>query len=76
MSVFHHQQINKKLLTTPFTDPILIPGPIDLGILQSLRTIALSFTIATADNVIFPMCSNPTREHRNPTQLDRLHPGK
>jgi hypothetical protein len=73
MSVFHHQQINKKLLTTPFTDPILIPGPIDLGILQSLRTIALSFTITTADNVVFPMCiCGLFKPPTSPTQLENI----
>jgi hypothetical protein len=60
-------------LTTPFTDPILIPGPIDLGILQSLRTIALSFTIATADNVIFPMgICGLLKPPTSPTQLENI----
>ena len=89
MFVFYHPQIpqKKSLLTTPFTDPALIPGPTDLGSLQSLRTIALSFTIkASAGNVFFPMCTcglfkpptSPTqlKNIEIQTQLDRLRPGK
>ena len=73
MSVFHVQTQKNTSLTTAFTDPTLIPGSIDLGILQSLRTIALSFTIATADNVVFPMCIcgllNPPT---SPTRLENI----
>ncbi|KDR71069.1 hypothetical protein GALMADRAFT_214086 [Galerina marginata CBS 339.88] len=38
-----------------FQYPALIPGPVDLGILKRLHTIKINCTIASGDNVIFPM---------------------
>ena len=67
------RMFQKTLLTPPFTDPNLIPGPIDLGILQSLHTIALSFTIASFDNVVFPMCiCGLLKPPTSPTQLKNI----
>jgi len=67
------RKFQKTLLTPPFTDPNLIPGPIDLSILQSLHTIALSFTIASADNVVFPMCiCGLFKPPTSPTQLKNI----
>ncbi|KIM42616.1 hypothetical protein M413DRAFT_26644 [Hebeloma cylindrosporum] len=56
-----------------FRYPTLIPGPVDLGILRRLRSIALSFQLASADRVPFPMCicglfQPPT----SPTQLENI----
>ncbi|KIM42634.1 hypothetical protein M413DRAFT_444324, partial [Hebeloma cylindrosporum] len=56
-----------------FRYPTLIPGPVDLGILRRLRIIALSFNLATADRVLFPLCiCGLLQPPTSPSQLENI----